>query len=464
MAEHQRIVEQTRRRIGLVLGMRTAVAFLSGWLLVWGTLVLVLRAGLAVPRVPLLWGLAGILVAAGVGIWKGIRHCPSSMTVRALLDQHWHSGGLLMASAESNVAGWEISPPAAALPRVQWNGMRQFGLLGCCLLFAAASFLVPARILNPLHAQRLQVAAEVEKLAEQIELLKEEKVLPPERAQSLEEALKQLQHEAAGNDPGKTWEAMDHLEQSITKASAEAAEKSLRNAQKSAQAEELAAALDQAGDRMQASDLAAAMSQLAMNIGNAAEEDELLAETLSQELQEQLKNGTLDQEQLAELAKKLGECKQCNLSRIGKLASGRMIDPSRLSELNGKFQIDPDALAKLLCECKGSKEVQACLLACNKPGRGGVTRGRGDAAMTWTDGSSRDEMQFKEKALPPGAIASLKDARLQGISKADPTSETPHPVNAGGALDAGNAGRGSARTQVVLPEHKRVVQRYFDRD
>lgn len=466
MADNQRIVEQTRQRIALMLGLRTAVAVLSGWLIAWGTLVLILRASVGTSREVLLWGLCGIAVAAVAGIVVAVRRRPSSAVVRALLDQSWNAGGLLMAAAESDVSGWEVSRPARAIPRVQWEGHRQWLILGSCALFTAVCFLVPSRALSQLGPQRLQIAAEVEKLAEKVEILKEEKILAPERAKSLEEALEQLQREAAGNDPGKTWEAMDHLEQAIAKASEEAAQKSLESGRKAAQAEELASALEQARDHMEASSLAAAMSQLAEEIGKAAEEDELLSEELSKELQkelEELEKGALTKEQLKELAKKLGECKACNAARLGKLASGRMIDPSRLSELDGKFRIDPEALAKLLCECKGAKEAKACLL-CERPGRGGVTRGRGDAAMTWTDGTQRDGLDFKEKALSPAAVASLKDAMLQGISKADPTLETPASSKSGGALDVGNAGRGSARTQVILPEHKKVVQRYFDRD
>lgn len=464
MAEYQRLVDRTRRRIGIMLGLRTAVAVLSGWLLLWGTLVLILRTSLAVPRETLLWGLSGIAVAVMAGIVTGIRRCPSPVTIRALLDESWKAGGLLMASAESNVTGWEVSPPPVAIPRVRWTGSRQWLILGGCALFAATSFLIPSRTLGQLTPQRLQVAAEVEKLAEKVEILKEEKILSPERAQSLEEALEQLQREAAGNDPGKTWEAMDHLEQSLAKAGEEAAEKSEQNARNAAHAEELAAALDQARDRMEPNSLATAMSQLAEEIAKIAEEDaDLLQQALAEDLMEQLENGTLSKEQLEELAKKLGECKACNTSRLGKLAAARMIDPSRLSELDGQLRIDPEALAKLLSECQGSKDAKACL-ACERPGRGGVTRGRGDAAMTWTDGTNRDGLEFKEKALSPGAIASLKDALLQGVSKADPTPQTPQSSQTGGALDARYAGRGSARTQVVLPEHKKVVQRYFDRD
>jgi hypothetical protein len=84
--------------------------------------------------------------------------------------------------------------------------------------------------------------------------------------------------------------------------------------------------------------------------------------------------------------------------------------------------------------------------------------------MTWADGVERDDVAFEEKALPPGAVASLKDSQLQGVSLGDPTSAEPSPESAGGALDVSTAGRGSARTQVILPEHRKAIQRYFARE
>jgi len=462
--EHQQVIQQTRRRIGVALGLRTGVAVLSGWLLAWGILVVILRASLSTSRGPLLWGLTGIVVAVACGVISGIRRRPSLETVRALLDHYWHSGGLLMASAESNPAGWAIRIPDAAVPRVRWVGRRHWWILLGCGLFAMTSFLVPARVVNQFRPNRLQVGTEVEKLAEKIEVLKEEKILPPERAKSLEEALRRLQQEAAGNDPGKTWEAMDHLEQAIAKASAEAAADALRNAQKSAQSEELAAALDKAREQMNPSDLTTAMNQLSKDVLKAAKLDELLAGEIPDELKEQLEKGELTAQQLAELSQKLGECKECNLAKARKLAAARMIDPALLDKLDGQFQIDPDALAELLAACEGEQGIQMLLAEGNKPGRGGVNRGRGDAAMTWTGGSDRNGMEFKEKTLPPGAVAALKDAQLQGVSIAAPTPNSSEPSKAGGALDPTQAGRGSARTQVVLPEHRKVVQRYFERE
>ena len=208
----------------------------------------------------------------------------------------------------------------------------------------------------------------------------------------------------------------------------------------------MAAALDKGQSEMGANELSEAMSLLAQDVHRAAEDDDFMTDALSEELKEECEKGSLSPEQLAELAQSLGKCKTCDLAKLRKLVAARMINPSLLKRCEGQCEIDPDALAELLCQCQGSSALCECLAQCNKPGRGGVNRGRGDAAMTWTDGANRDDLAFQEKVLPPGAVASLKDSRLQGISVGDPTAAEPSEASAGGSLDVSTAGRGSADT------------------
>ncbi len=456
-------VIRTRRKIGFFLALRVSLIVLSGWLLVWGTAVLILRGIFGFSREPMYWGIAGVVAAIVVGIVSGIRRSPSLTTVRAMLDHHWRRGGLMMASAETNSEGWAVSAPQREAPRIHWAAGRQLGILACSAAFLLASFLVPARLLGEFQNHRLQVGQEAQNLAEKIALLKEEKILPPERAESLEQTLERLQQEAQGRDPGKTWEALDHLEQSISKASQEAAEKSAKDAAKSAAAEELASALNQAASQMNPASLKEAMSSLSADVRQALEENAMLAESLPEDLLAGLDAGDLSPEELSKLAKSLGECKSGQLSKLGKLSAAKLISASQLKRAQGECKIDPDGLAKLLSECQGAGELRLCLAQCQKPGKGGVSRGRGDAEMTWTDEASRENVTFKEQVLPPGRAATLKDAELQGVSVGAPVVADGAASAGGGGLDLSTAGRGSARTQVILPEHKKAVQRFFSR-
>jgi hypothetical protein len=100
---------------------------------------------------------------------------------------------------------------------------------------------------------------------------------------------------------------------------------------------------------------------------------------------------------------------------------------------------------------------------CDRPGRGGITRGPGAAKLTFGDPTKEDEQKFKEEALPEGDLASLKRSQVVAISRGTPGNEAPGGPAGSGALDRSAAGGGSANTQVVLPRHRGTVERYFER-
>ncbi len=145
-----------------------------------------------------------------------------------------------------------------------------------------------------------------------------------------------------------------------------------------------------------------------------------------------------------------------------------MIDGDILSkcEGGGEGDFDEGELRAALLGCEDGEELGELLAALNGgclPGRGGVTRGRGDAAMSWKNGSEKNGVKFKEKALSPAALSSVKESRLTGVSRGNPTAKKHFDNSAGGALSSSQAGGGEAQSQLILPEHKKSVQRYFDR-
>ena len=56
-------------------------------------------------------------------------------------------------------------------------------------------------------------------MAAGIDVLKEEEIIDSSKTEMLEEKLSQLQEDASGEDPVKTWEALDHLENTLSKES-----------------------------------------------------------------------------------------------------------------------------------------------------------------------------------------------------------------------------------------------------
>jgi hypothetical protein len=82
--------------------------------------------------------------------------------------------------------------------------------------------------------------------------------------------------------------------------------------------------------------------------------------------------------------------------------------------------------------------------------------------MTWQDKSSEDNLKFKEDALPPSSH--LSDAQFVGVSKAAPELSASDLSTGHGALASAQASGGAANSQVILPQHRQAIQRYFKRD
>ena len=130
----------------------------------------------------------------------------------------------------------------------------------------------------------MQIGGEVQKLTDKIQVLKQEQILPPEKAQVLEKDLDRVRQEALGKDPAKTMEAIDHLEQSFSKAAADAAQSAIKQTETASRAQELAAALGAAEGQMDPKQFSEAMKELAHMAQEAAAENQSLADGLSDEL------------------------------------------------------------------------------------------------------------------------------------------------------------------------------------
>jgi hypothetical protein len=453
-----------RLRLGAILALRDCLRFSFAWIMLWAAAVVGLRAVFRIDPLLLLWGLLGLVAAAAAAVLFAVRNVPTPRSVRAVLDRHGCFGGLLMAAGDTDIGQWSQRIARVELPALRWRSRRQWMLMMMSIGFLAAAMLAPDRYL-PTAEPSLQIGGEVQKLTDKIQLLKQEEILPPEKAQVLEKDLGRIRQEAAGKDPAKTMESIDHLEQSFSKAAADAAESAIKQTDMASRAQELAGALDKAQGQMDPKQFGEAMKELAQLAQQAAAESKLLSDSLSEELKDALRLGNLTDAQLRELCKALKACKACQRGKLVKLIKAKLVDAGELCLCDKAGQCDEAALAAVLCQCKNGNQL-AEALACENglPGRGGINRGRGDAAMTWQQPVNKGDAAFKEKVLPPGAVASLKESRLAGISVGDPTAAKPGGGSTGGALGAAQAGGGEARTQTILPEHGKTVQRYFDRD
>lgn len=459
-----RQIEAFRLRLAIVVALRESLRLSLAWIMVWATAVVGLRAIFRTDPTLLLWGAVGLAIAVAIGVTLAIRQVPSSTAIRAMFDRYGSLGGLLMAAGDADIGEWSQKIVSVPTPALRWRAGRQLAVLAAGTAFLVAAFLAPDRYL-PVGDDGLQLGGEMQKLTERLQVLKQEQILSLEKAEIIEKDLDRIRSEALGNDPAKTMEALDHLEQSFSKMAAEAAELAIKQTEQAEQTQALAEALGAAQCQMDPQKFGEAMKELADIAARAAAENELLAAELSAELAEALRDGSLTDEQIQALSKAIKDCKACEKAKLMKLVQARLVDVKELRRCEKAGECDKDALIAALCEGKDCDAAIACSISCNgRPGRGGINRGRGDAAMTWQQEVNKGDADFKEKVLPPAAAASLKESRLVGISIGDPTSTKPGGGSSGGVLGKAQAGGGEARTQVILPEHEKTVQRYFDRN
>ncbi|MBN1675731.1 MAG: cell envelope integrity protein TolA [Kiritimatiellae bacterium] len=466
-----RLVAAFRLKLWMLRALRRLALGAAVWLFVLGTVVLVLRVATRISRGALAWGFAGLVPVFVLALLLEWRRRPSCSAVNALLDVVHACGGLVMADEETDIGAWRERLPPLTPPRVRWRGERLWLLLAAGAVFAAVAYAVPSRYVVPGKKGPMEIGNVVEDLESRIQVLEEEAVLEETRAEEILEKLEKLKAESRGDDPAKTLEALDHIEQLASDAARKSAEEVQAAVEPLAKAEALAQALEKlAGQRMEAGAvqadpglLANAMKELAALMENEALAKRL-AQTLPPELLDACRCGQLTPEQLKALAECLGTFEGELTGRLVRLCEARLIDAERLCACTNAACYDPDALALLLAkggEC--DKAGIAAALAGSMPGQGGVNRGRGDAPMTWTEGTSEQGARFKEQGLPPGKVATLKDSELVGLSAGAP-SVTDEPIAArAGTLSAGD-GHGAAHTQTVLPRHRGAVKRYFERE
>lgn len=449
-------IRKFRTKMAALLILKKTLAVATVWGLVWGTVVIILRAAIGMPPLTLLTGGIGLIFAIGCAVVLALRQIPSRTALRASLDKHSGAGGLVMAAETVELGNWRKQMPSIRLPRLRWRGGVSWARFAGAVLFVCISFLIPQRFVEISKAQPLDIREEVKQLAYGIDVLKEEEIIELAEAEMLEEKLAQLQAEASGEDPVKTWETLDHLADTLSQESADAAQDALSETERLTEAETLSEGLINEGSEMDAELLAELMTVLSGLVQEAAQENELLAAQLAD-----LKGdgNSLTLEQLKEISAALRFTKRDIYDRLVELHAVNLIDLKTLKACEKLGQCDSDGLAAFLAENADSRSVVECIGGWCR----GIGRGPGDAPMTWSDGTTEEGAKFKAEVLPLSDIASLEDSEIVGLSIGAPSVETSSLLPQSGGLSGATAGGGSSFTQTVLPRHKGAVKRYFER-
>jgi hypothetical protein len=96
-----------------------------------------------------------------------------------------------------------------------------------------------------------------------------------------------------------------------------------------------------------------------------------------------------------------------------------------------------------------------------RPGQGGINRGRADAQLTYGDESESDESRFQSVVLPPGFL-DRPEGDLVRITKTAPTTEPAATAKRSQQRQLDPASGRATWTRRLQPKHQRIVRHYFN--
>ena len=409
------------------------------------------------------------LVAGGVAALVGSRRAPSIATCLASLDASSRAGGLFLVRDAEGAERW--APPARRMPEVVWRARGALGAFALATAFAIVVAALSASVFarRP-NGDRLSLDSLVARELENAARLEEAGLLPEQTATALTNELARLEETGDAADPARVLEALDHIAQDLKRT---AGEEAAAAAAELAALQSAAALAERFGEALAAGDL----SETAQTAASQAFADALASLPLSKPLADDLlaladtPAGTLSPEALEQLAEMMRQAGALRADQLAALGEMTILDPAQLKACRSgggsggctNAAACAAALDAMLDEGGACGEAAETLLAAvQAPGRGGVSRGRGDAALTWTDPATQENTAFKTERLAPGGLPDLEQSQLQGVSFSAPeTADAAAPV-ASGALASDGVATGVAAPAAVLPRHREAVKQYFN--
>lgn len=444
-------ITRHRRRLSIGIFLTAFTDALAVFLLAFGTAVLAVKLAhpdwwpkilwLAVASIPVAWW-----------AWRAsLRNSFSRSQAVALLDRKVEAAGLLMMLSETFDERWAERLTAAApnwqasLPRLR--PVRAARRLSLPIVFVVGCCCVPLREARTEMIHTNVVGTRVtDSLAETLNVLRENEVLERKEAEDLEQAIEKLAEETKTAPlTHESWEIVDSLRDKMR-----------------VRTEDSLMAASKARDALQSLDADATKNGEAMTAERRAQ----LEQEATESLRKLSKSG------------KFGKASPRLQKELQKLMkNGRLTMPKNAVErekLLSDLKQFLDKESKKLCECRGKCKGE-CEGDCDsdsfnttdhserdgKGGRGGVTRGRGDAKLTWGDEAEANGAKFKEVILPSGTPDSPnKEVISQSASAPDekPAASAPRSAQRSSGRETGR----QTWSQTLRPRHKAAVRSYFE--
>jgi hypothetical protein len=434
------------------LSRRVAVGlFLDIWprwaiftLLIAGTAALVCRIFFADAEGFLPWLWITPVLSAIPALYLCVRRAYRPAEIVALADWLGGGQGTLLTLLEKQDPAWAEAPAIATLSQIplpRLNPWQKLGPVVAALLFLSIALFVPQRVL-PSARSTVLANDVVADLKTTLEDLKKQDLLTPEEQNSLEKEIERLRKDALERMDSSSWEAADTLRDKVA---AELQEKhdAMKWASESAARYADAAQSGAPPSEALSQELAKALENLAKNgmLSNAPEDiKQMMAESGSGEGSKV--NLPKDPKKLKAMAAKLAQF-------LGG-ASQRFAEAGRLARAAGRF--NPRDFQEFSWEESEGEDGDG--------GRGGISRGRGDAELTWGDESLPFD-KFKSVALPQGYERGPDDWAPVAVLPGAPTATPEMSGPSTGAQFSDTTGQAAWR-RTLAPRHYSAVKKYFD--
>lgn len=400
------------------------------------------RAAAATPWVA--GGIALAFAVAGVvAWWQSRRRFESPAASRVRLEEAFGLHARLTA-ASSGVGPWPASPSAGdARWPVTWQWRRPAATVGFIAAMLAVSAWVPMAAAVPARSHTIEKPTDARIVEQWIEELQTADVINERSADEVAGRIRELTER-----PADEWYEHASLEaagtlKEQTAADMQALADNVVAAERAAEALQAMQATSPLRESLVA-DLQNAIQALELGgLQPAGDLSALLGELRPADL------GQLSPDQVAELARRLAENRDALRDALGKCQG------FNLSECKGLC----DNLLQPCGECEGCKAGKAC----QKPGRGGLTRGRGDAELTFgeqnqlgTDRVERLDQELDAARAAPDAVLAVVD----GEHDIDESAYSG-PTAGGGIATLGDGGV-AVEIEALLPAEQAAVKRFFE--
>jgi len=94
-----------------------------------------------------------------------------------------------------------------------------------------------------------------------------------------------------------------------------------------------------------------------------------------------------------------------------------------------------------------------------RPGAGGISRGRGDAQMSWGEESEGRSDLFTPEALPDARVMDMESSAVLGVGAVAPREDAQG--GASGLVDVEGSSGKSAWKRRLAPRHRDAVHTFF---